>query len=55
MLVITRKVRETITIGDNIIITITKIKGNRVSIGVEAPKNVRILRDDAETTTKKAA
>lgn len=46
MLVISRKISETILIGDNIIITVSDIRGQRVRIGVEAPKNIRIIRDD---------
>ena len=46
MLVLSRKVDETIIIGDNISITILQSKGNRVRIGVEAPRNVRVLRGE---------
>ena len=43
MLVLSRKVSERITIGP-VTITIVKIKGNSVRVGVEAPKDVPILR-----------
>lgn len=46
MLVLTRKVGESIRINDDISITIVKIQGNRVRIGVEAPSNVRIVRSE---------
>lgn len=48
MLVLSRKVGESIKIGDNIEIVINRISGNRVTIGVEAPKDVRILRGEVE-------
>ncbi|PLV59006.1 carbon storage regulator CsrA [Thermotoga sp. KOL6] len=44
MLVLTRKPGEKIVIGDEIVITVLRIEGNSVKIGIEAPKYVRILR-----------
>jgi len=46
MLVLTRKLQERIQIGDDITITVVQIKGNRVRVGVEAPKNVRVVRGE---------
>ena len=46
MLVLTRKSQDSIRIGDNIIVTILRIKGNTVRIGVEAPDDVRIVRGE---------
>jgi carbon storage regulator len=46
VLVLTRKEGETICIGGDITITITKIKGNRVSVGIAAPEQVRIRRTE---------
>lgn len=48
MLVLSRKVGDSIKIGDNIEIVVNRISGNRVTIGVEAPKDVRILRGEVE-------
>lgn len=48
MLVLSRKVGDSIRIGDNIEIVVNRISGNRVTIGVEAPKDVRILRGEVE-------
>ena len=48
MLVLSRKVGQEIVIGDNVRITITKVSGNRVTLGVEAPNDVRILRGELE-------
>ena len=46
MLVLTRKPQEKIQIGDNITITIIKTKGKAVRIGIEAPKDVAVLRGE---------
>lgn len=48
MLVLTRKPEEQIRIGDDIVITIVRVKGNTVRIGVEAPKGVRVIRAELE-------
>ncbi len=44
MLVLTRKLQEKIHIGENITITVVKIKGNTVRVGIEAPGDVRVVR-----------
>lgn len=44
MLVLSRKKDETIVIGDNIIVTVVEIRGDRVRLGIEAPKDVTIHR-----------
>jgi carbon storage regulator len=44
MLVLSRKRNESLIIGDDIIITVTDIDGNRVRIGVDAPKDVSVHR-----------
>lgn len=46
MLVITRKVDEGIQVGDNIRITVVEIKGHSVKLGIEAPRDVPIHRDE---------
>ena len=46
MLVVTRKAGESIVIGDKIRITVVALEGDRVRIGVEAPKEVTILRQE---------
>ncbi|WP_287030011.1 carbon storage regulator CsrA [Pseudomonas sp. UBA6310] len=46
MLILTRRVGETILIGDDITITVMGIKGGQVRIGIDAPKDVAIARDD---------
>ena len=52
MLVLGRKQEQTIQIADNIRITILRIKGNCVRVGVEAPEQVRILRGELVPTAK---
>jgi carbon storage regulator len=44
MLLLTRKKGEQITIGDDITITVVKLKGGQVRIGIDAPKEVHIQR-----------
>jgi carbon storage regulator len=46
MLVLTRKMGEVISIGDSIKIKIVEIKGNQVRLGIEAPAELRILREE---------
>jgi carbon storage regulator len=53
MLILTRRIEEGITIGDDIKIVILGIDRNTVKIGIDAPKNLKILRDDAVVTTPK--
>ncbi len=48
MLVLTRKFGESITIGDDIKITILDSKGKNIRIGIEAPRNIAIHRKDID-------
>jgi carbon storage regulator len=46
MLILTRRVGETIVIGDDVIVTVLGIKGNQVRIGINAPKDVSVHREE---------
>lgn len=46
MLILSRKLDEKIKIGDDITLTIIEIHGDQVKIGVEAPKNVKVFRQE---------
>jgi carbon storage regulator CsrA len=48
MLVLTRKPEEQIRIGDDIVITIVRVKGNTIRVGIDAPKGVRIVRGELD-------
>lgn len=48
MLVLSRKVGQTIHVGDSVKLVINRISANRVTIGIEAPEGVRILRGELE-------
>jgi carbon storage regulator len=49
MLVLTRKIGESISIDDNIKITVVQIKGKQVRIGIDAPKETKIYREEVYT------
>lgn len=46
MLILTRRVGEALMIGDNVSITVLGVKGNQVRIGVDAPKDVAVHREE---------
>lgn len=46
MLVLTRKLHEKIVIGDNVVVTVLRTKGNAVRLGIEAPRDVKIVRGE---------
>ena len=52
MLVLSRKLNETVVIGDNIRVTVVKIDRNHVRIGFEAPENVPIYREEIKGREK---
>ncbi len=46
MLILTRRVDESLVIGDNVTVTILSVKGNQVRIGVDAPRDVTVHREE---------
>lgn len=48
MLVLSRKVGQELVIGDNIRIVISRVAGNRVSIGIQAPDSVHVIRSELQ-------
>ena len=46
MLALTRKIRESIVIGDDIEITILSVSGEQVKLGIQAPKNISVHRKE---------
>ena len=58
MLILSRKVNEKVVIGDDITVSIIEVRGDQVRIGIDAPKNVKVFRQevfDAITAENKAA
>lgn len=54
MLVLSRKVGEKLQIGDGITVIVTRIAGNRVTLGVTAPQDVRIVRSELKPLSELA-
>ncbi len=52
MLILTRKQGESITIGDDIRVTILDVKGKYVRVGIEAPRNLAVHRQEISTIEK---
>ncbi len=47
MLYLTRGTQEAIRIGDDITVVVLKVKGDQVTLGIEAPKEVAVMREEA--------
>ncbi len=54
MLVLSRKVNERICIGDDVFVTVVGVQGNRVSLGIEAPEQIPIRRQEVMDRIKAA-
>ena len=46
MLILSRRAGESITIGDDIVVTVIAVGGNHIRLGISAPREVRVLRDE---------
>jgi carbon storage regulator len=46
VLILTRRVGETVMIGDDVTVTVLRVKGNQVRLGVNAPKTVSVQREE---------
>ena len=55
MLILTRRVGESLMIGDDVTITVLGVKGNQVRIGVNAPKEVAVHREEILNRIEEAA
>tara|TARA_B100000809_G_scaffold188173_1_gene186557 strand:- start:3440 stop:3619 length:180 start_codon:yes stop_codon:yes gene_type:complete len=53
MLVLSRKERQRIRLGDDITVTIVRLAGDQVRLGIEAPREIRVLRDELEPHEEK--
>ena len=53
MLVLTRKLGEVIRVGDTVTVRVLEVKGNQVRLGVEAPAEVRIYREEIYRAIRK--
>lgn len=53
MLVLSRRVNDSIAIGDNIEIVVVEIKGDQVKLGVKAPKEVKVFRGEIHAEIQK--
>jgi carbon storage regulator len=52
MLILSRRVGERVVIGEEISITILRVRGNQVRLGVDAPKNIAVQREEISDRTK---
>ena len=51
MLVLSRREKQRIKVGDSIIVTVVRVSGDKVRLGIEAPPEVLVLRDELEPRT----
>lgn len=52
MLVLSRKINETILIGDDIKVTLLDVDGDKIKIGIDAPKTMKIFREELYEATR---
>jgi len=52
MLLLTRRLGEKITIGDNVTVTVVSINGNQIRLGIDAPRHILVNREECATPEK---
>ena len=52
MLVLSRKQAERIRLGDSIVVTVVRVSGDKVRLGIEAPPDVLVLRDELDVKSE---
>ena len=52
MLVLSRKLNETILIGDNIRVTLLGVDGDKIKVGIDAPRDIKVFREELIEATK---
>jgi len=55
VLILTRRVGETVMIGDEVAVTVLRVKGNQVRLGVNAPKSISVQREEIFQRIKREA
>jgi carbon storage regulator len=55
VLILTRRIGETVMIGDDVTVTVLRVKGNQVRLGVNAPKTVSVQREEIFHRLKREA
>jgi len=55
VLILTRRIGETVMIGDEVTVTVLRVKGNQVRLGVNAPKSVSVQREEIFHRIKREA
>jgi carbon storage regulator len=53
MLILTRRVGETVMIGNDVTVTVLGVKGNQVRVGINAPKDMRVDREEVRDRIKR--
>ena len=54
MLVLTRRKNQSIVIGDDIVVTVLEVKGDQIRLGITAPRDVQVYREELLTALKEA-
>lgn len=54
MLILTRRVQEALMIGDDVTVTVLSVKGNQVRLGINAPRDVEVHREEIYHRVKQA-